>query len=195
MGNQFLLNPMKDSTDFLEIEQVNDMINHARNERDRLLILILSRTGRRIGEIVTKNGITPLSVDKKRNLIYFNILKKRERRLVEGSPISESLCNSIIYYISSSSINPQDPVFPITTRRAQQIVKKIREDAMIGKKVTCKTFRHTFAVLHARNMKSLADGINLKNALSHSHFGITENYLKFNVEARRGIYKQVWGEL
>lgn len=186
---------MRDERGYLEMEQADKILLACDSPRDRLLILTLIRSGRRISEIVGARGIEPGDIDYKNSMINWNILKKKGsyKSLLPADPY---LIAKLQAYILTLRLGYSDKIFPITRQRAFQIVRRLGKRAGITKVGTKSIhphhFRHTFAVHAARNLESPADLIVLRNQMAHSSVAMTEKYLKFNPEMGKKLLNKMF---
>lgn len=196
--NSFTRSPMGDSRGYLTMPQVWKIINSAESPRDRLLIMTLAMTGRRISEVLgSRNGkeitggLRPKDILPDRNAIIFNILKKRgplER--VIGIP--SLLRNPLLEYIKARGIKEDDLVFPITRQRAHQIIRRLgRKCGIVNVGRTslhAHHFRHSYAVY-------MADKISIKKLqelLAHSDINMTAHYLQYSSKDIEKDIEEAW---
>jgi len=195
--------PMKDTRSYLEPWQINKIIASCPTPRDRLLLLTLARTGRRVSEIV--RCLKPKDIDFTNGLIDFTILKrfnrKTKERIPERSllPVDEEVLAGLKEYIEARRIEADEYIFPISRQRADQIFKRASRKAGIftigsGKynQPHVHVLRHSFAIQGAKSLKSPADLVQLKDMLGHSRIDTTMFYLKFNPAEKRDLLKEMW---
>jgi len=128
--------PMKDERGYLSDDQCNAMLK-ACEGRDKLLLLMLLKTGRRISEVVRNNdtGIRYMDIDLEEGQIYFRILKhgKRNKKTKEYIPdkdriavqIDDELRDKLKYYIGLYCPHPEGYLFDFSRQRGFQIVQEI----------------------------------------------------------------------
>lgn len=142
-------------------EEVLTVLDKAKNhnKRNYLLLLIMFRTGLRVSEVVKL---------KKQDIKDGNITvrqgKGKKDRVVT---IESELDNILGFYLDG--LQPQDKLFPVTTRRVQDICHKYG-----GKDLHPHVLRHSFAV------HCLKCGMNLRSLqkiLGHSNLNTTQVYL------------------
>jgi len=178
---------MRDDRGFLEIKDINKVIKAATNDRDKLLLLTLANTGRRISEALY---IKPEDINYNEEQIYWKIGKRKDvKRLWIRA--ARNILLAYKEYINKHNIRPNEFIFksshkptqPINRRRADQIIKAIGKRAGIIKVGTgllhCHTFRHSFAVYMARRMKTPADLKKLQMLMGHAKIETTAYYLQF----------------
>lgn len=165
------------------------------NARDELLIQLLYRTGRRIGEILM---LKVKDIDFEQGQIIWNIEKKK-RPMRRRKPIDSYNIFLLKRYIEYHDLKADNYIFessynegkPITRQRAFQIVREICERAGVNyvgdKKPHPHHFRHTFAISVVRNMNNASDLKKLQQYLEHSSLGTTENYLQFSSDDLKDI--------
>jgi len=163
---------MRHKTAYLSIEEQEIMLNHCLNKNNfskkrlmhYMLILLLSRTGRRISEIVgekpytAKHGLRPVDIHFSDDLIEWTILKKRPIRARKGSrgpkrsketmrklkekklptnklqPIDSKTMKLIKKYVEVNRIGPYDRIIPITRVGAWKIIRRIAKENNIVRK-------------------------------------------------------------
>lgn len=184
MAKELIHNVMSDIQGFFrpgERERIYDM---AKNPRDKLLIRLLWKTGRRISEILQ---LKIEHIDFENRNIMWNIAKKgREYR--RWKPVDSTTLEMLKEYVTGKDVNRY--VFEsygknghLTRFRVFQIIRELSEKAGVyyvgTKKPHPHHFRHSFATDIAKKLESPADMIKLKNIMEHSTVGMTEQYLQF----------------
>jgi len=156
-------NIMRHKTDYLDLDEIDKMLQYCYDEgniRNYMLVLTLSRTGRRISEIVgarpfTANvGLRPVDIKYSDKLIEWDILKKNPiksytKRGIKVSeeklkklklekkpkrmlkPVDDEYMDYLTEYIASLNINPYERIFSISRQRADQIIKEIAKECKI----------------------------------------------------------------
>lgn len=194
---------MRDLEGYFTPEQVHSMIKHAPTERDKLIFLILWRTGRRVGEVVLmKKG----DIDFYKGMILWNILKKRQTTepYRKWKPCDSHLLEQLKTY--TEPLLPDEYVFPspyvplkhLSTRQIQSIVKDTAFKCGIfkvgGKSPHPHNFRHSFSVHFVRSQPHNSMALKtLQMILEHSNIGITANtYQQFSQEDIREQLEEVF---
>lgn len=169
--------PYKKEMKILTKDEILKMINHALNERDRALIMVLFEGGFRSGEIVSME-IRSLVFDNKGCVLYTERSKsdRREVRLIDSEPYLRAWINK-----HPKKDEPEAPLFcglkpgvnygePLTTYTIRYILIRIGKLAGIKKRVFPHLFRHS-AITERGN-----ENFNITlNALRH---GITTSTLQ-----------------
>jgi len=196
-NNNYTYEIMRDLQGFFKPGERKLIYNSCQSLRDKVLIRILWKSGRRISEILKvkvrdinfENKGIVWHIDKKTKKIDG---KKTKYDLVRWKPIDEFTIKLILFYIKRMELQKDDYLFQspfknknhITRQRAYQIIRKACEKAGIyyigNKKPHPHHFRHTFAIDMAKKLKSPADLRKLQMFMEHSNLGITEQYLQFN---------------
>jgi integrase len=187
-------NIMKDPDGFFRPGQREAIYNACNNNRDRLLIRLLWKTGRRIGEILNLK-VKNINFDE-REVMWF--IEKKKREYPRWKPCDSETINMLKEYTKDIPIeeyvfkSTQKEEGPISRQRAFQIIRKLCEKAGIdfvgSKHPHPHHFRHSFAVDKARKLGSPADMRSLQLHLEHDNMGMTEQYLQFgNAELRKLI--------
>jgi integrase len=194
MKNQQEYKTMSDLSGYFKAGEREAIYNSAKNSRDKLLIKLLWKTGRRITEILT---IKVKDIDFDDSRILFNIEKKKKDYRA-WKPIDEKTLYELSTYISKKELNDEDYLFKscsskgyLTRIRAYQILQEICFKIGIfyvgAKKPHPHHFRHSFAIEKAKKLKSPADIRKLQQYLEHSTLSMTENYLQFGNQDLRSI--------
>jgi len=173
---------VKNITDYLEKSQVDKILGVARtcNCRDYLMIRILWRAGLRVSELVNIR-----SRDIEANNQVINIIKakrgKQRRIVLDGETI-----NMLSEYVLQLKLLEDQPIFDITTRQVENIVKKYGN--VVNLNVHPHMFRHSYAIHLVRS------GMDLRRVqllLGHSSLNVTQIYLQFNDNDIREVYDAV----
>lgn len=190
---------MKDSIDYLTPEEVQSIIDVAKDAHDRMLFLTMFLSGRRISEIIgIKNtkvkGLLIENINFKDNLIKWNILKKQPIKgnytleekailrstrepyevLIETSP---TLINALKEYCGDKT---SGQVFHVCRSGVHRKLQRCAKLAGINKRVHCHGFRHSFAIELARKARHPGDIEIIREQLEHSDIYMTRFYLKFS---------------
>lgn len=162
--------------------------------RDELLIRLLWKSGRRIGELLQ---LRVQDIDFKKGMILWNISKKRTLKKA-WKPMDTKTMQLLAWYVSYFQLEPDEYILhaydrkrPITQQRCDQIVKRLCKKVGILKvgntKPHCHHFRHSYAI-DLINKSQKASGIRLvQQALEHSNLKMTEAYLQFSPEELREL--------
>ena len=189
---------MKDLSGFLKESQLRSMYNVCDTLRDKVLIRLLWKSGRRISEVLR---IKVSDIDFEKKNILWNILKKRNP-MKKWKPIDKWTLELLSYYILESKLEPNHYLIhsgyptqkPLTRQGAFKIIRKLGHKAgidMVGeKRIHPHHFRHSFAVSMAERLKSPADVRKLQMYLEHSSLGMTEQYLQFNEQDLRELMEE-----
>jgi len=193
MENQ-TIEVMRDLSGYFKEGQIRKIYYACDKWRDRLLIRLLWKTGRRISEILE---LKVSDIDFTEGRILWNILKKK-KPYKTWKPIDSKTLQLLGWYINEVGLqedhfvlNAGDPYKHISRQRAFQIVRRASKKAGIKKVGEKKPhphhFRHSLAVDMAKKMKSPADVRKLQKYLEHSNLAVTEVYLQFGDEEIRGL--------
>lgn len=186
---------MKDLQGFFRQGQREAIYNSCKTDRDKLLVRLLWKTGRRITEVLL---LKASEVDFENANILWHIEKKKKEHL-KWKPIDKNTLLELKQYIQKENIQPEEYIFqssykedkPITRQRAFQIIRIAAEDSgvfFVGiKKPHPHHFRHSFAVDKAKILKSPADIRKLQMIMEHSNLNMTEQYLQFSDQDLRTL--------
>lgn len=202
--NNYQYEIMKDLQGFFKPGDRKKIYNECDSLRDKLLVRVLWKSGRRIGEVL-KLQVKDIDFDGKG--IVWHIDKKTKKvdgertkfDLRKWKPQDVLTLDILKYHIEQEELRPDDYIFqspfknnkPITRQRADQIIKRICERIGIyrvgDKKPHCHNFRHSFAVYGVKNAKNPGDIRKLQMILEHANLNITSFYLQFADEDTREI--------
>jgi integrase/recombinase XerD len=185
--------PMRDPRSYLTIEQIKQIISACDNIRDKILFMLLARSGRRVSEIV--RCLKPKDIDFENRLINYRILKKKgETRAL--LPVDTETLKLLKEYIKREKINENEFIFKISRQRVDQIFKKLCRKVgimKIGEHMPhVHVLRHSFAIQWSKIAKNPADVIKLKEQLAHSRIDTTMFYLRFSPEESRDLLEKMW---
>jgi len=180
--------PMVDVNKYFTQEEVKRIIMAGRTHRDKLLIMTLAYTGRRVSEIVRE--LTPYDIDEEKNLINYTILK-RKRPTKSLLPANPYLVEKLMQWVRVRGIEEHTPIFNISRQRADVIIKDAAKKVGI-RNAHAHMFRHSFAIQSSQKLKSPADLVQLKDLLAHGRIDTTMFYLKFNPKEKRQLVKDLW---
>jgi integrase/recombinase XerD len=168
--------------DYLEIEQVNEILQAAEISRlrDYLLLRFMWRTGVRVSEVI---NVTPKDIEFKNRVVNIRKAKGGRQRRV---PLDEDTLKMLSEYVLASNIPDDRSVFSIKRDRVFKIVKKYGNIA--GVKIHPHTLRHSFAVHMVRSGTDLR---RLQLMLGHTSLNTTQVYLQFNDDDLRQAYERV----
>ncbi|MEM7815839.1 MAG: tyrosine-type recombinase/integrase [Candidatus Aenigmatarchaeota archaeon] len=197
---EFASMTMKDLKGYLTEEQVNRIISKAKNPRDRLILQIMYRCGRRVSEVLM---ITKEDILWDENKIIFNILK-RKRPLKEMKPVDVETMELLRKYVSSVPIKGLrknmngERLFPVSRQYVFKMLRKLGKEAgieFVGKKrLHPHHLRHSFAVHQVRTkVKTAEDLRKLQMYMSHANIATTSHYLQFSPDELRDLV-DVWSE-
>jgi len=181
---------MKDLQGYFKSGERKAIYNACENLRDRVLIRLLWKTGRRVGEILMlKVG----DINFQDRHILWNIEKKKKptKRI---KPIDDFTLKLLKSYIESEGLQAFDKVINISRQRVFQIVRD--RAAKVGiyyvgtKRPHPHHFRHSFAIDMVKRSTSAGDIRKVQQILEHSNLGTTESYLQFGSEDLREMIEQ-----
>ena len=170
---------MKNITDYLEKEQVDQVLEAAQQSstRDYLLLRVLWRTGVRVNELLT---ITPRDIEPNNSVINITKAKGGKQRRVH---LGATTIKMLSEYVSAQQLPDDRLVFALKQRQVRNIVK--RYGSVIGKDVHPHTFRHSYAIHCVRNGWDIR---RLQQVLGHSSLNVTAVYLQFNDQDIKELY-------
>ncbi len=154
------------------------MIFRTRNQRNRLMLELMARSGMRVGEVLK---LTPWIL--KTVKPSFEIPKSGKE--AEAVFLPQKVADRLRTYIREKKIKPDARIFPLTYAAARLIVKKAGN--MVGVHVRPHDLRRHAATYASRSGTPLE--IVSKVLLRHSNLSTTQRYLGkiSDVEAMRWI--------
>lgn len=198
----FASETMKDPRGYLTVEQVNKLMGVAPNLRDRLILQLLYRCGRRVSEVLLIKKEDILWEDRK---IIFSILK-RKKPLRELKPVDGETMKLLDLYVNGNIAlrglrkkMDGNMLFPVTRQYVFKMIRKLGEQAGIthvgNKKLHPHHLRHSFCVHQVRsNVKDMEGLRQLQRYMGHANLTTTSHYMQFNSEDLRGIVDGMWGK-
>ena len=193
-GTNSNIQVMKDLSGYLTEKQMLLLYRSADKWRDRLIIRLLWKTGRRITEVLR---LKVKDIDFAEMRILWNIIKKK-KPYKAWKPIDEKTIDLLGWYIDKIGLqkdhyvlNAGWPDKPITRQRAFQIIRRVGKLAGIEtvgeKRIHPHHFRHGFCVALSKKLKSPSDVEKLRRIMEHSNLGVTQVYLQFGDEELREL--------
>ena len=162
----------------LEKDVVDEIIFRTRNQRNRLMLELMARSGMRIGEVLK---LKPMDIDDRKAIIR----DPKSGREAEAVFLPQKVADRLSGYIRDNEIKPDDRIFPLTYAAARLIVKKA--GSLVGVHVRPHDLRRHAATYASRSGTPLE--IVSKVLLRHSNLSTTQRYLGkiSDVEAMRWI--------
>lgn len=200
--SEFASIPMKDPKGYLTPEQVGKIIDATGNLRDRLLLQIMYRCGRRVSEVLLLKKGDILWQDRK---IIFTILK-RKRPVKELKPVDEETFRLLNLYVNGNVSLPGirkksdgDILFPVTRQYVFKLIrilgKKTGIERVGDKKLHPHHLRHSFAVHAVRSTVVSAEDLRkLQMYMGHSNIATTAHYLQYSPEELRDFISGMWAK-
>lgn len=199
--------PIQDPNEYLTKEEFKAIYNNVIGTRDKALVFLLYRSGRRPSEILgdrntNSEGIKVRDIDFKSNTINFIILKKnpirnrpelsrkerealRKRRKVrrEILPVNPSAMDMLKTLCIGR--NPEEPVFrnrsgrSLTRSYLDHVLADAGKKAGITRRIHAKMLRHSFGIDTSAKCKNPTELLQLSELMSHGDINITTGYLRF----------------
>jgi len=163
------LNRVNLPVSYLTEEDIRQLVEACKKERDRLLITLLFQTGVRISEAL---ALTPASIRNFEGKPAMEIIGKGKKLRMVALPVN--LKEKLESYAYRVKIEPRMRFFDINRARAWQILNEAREAAGIEKRVFPHLLRHSDAIIRLRktgNPKAL------QYHLGHNSPAMTLRYL------------------
>ena len=154
---------------YLTEEEIRQLVEACKKERDRLLITLLFQTGVRISEAL---ALTPAAIRNFEGKPAMEIVGKGKKLRLVALPVN--LKEKLESYAYRAKIEPRMRFFDINRSRAWQILNEAREAAGIEKRVFPHLLRHSDAIIRLRktgNPKAL------QYHLGHNSPAMTLRYL------------------
>lgn len=163
------LNKVNLPVSYLTEEDIRQLVEACKKERDKLLITLLFQTGVRISEALT---LTPAAIRNFEGKPAMEIVGKGKKLRMVALPVN--LKEKLESYAYRAKIEPRMRFFDINRSRAWQILNEAREAAGIEKRVFPHLLRHSDAIIRLRktgNPKAL------QYHLGHNSPAMTLRYL------------------
>jgi len=163
------LNRVNLPVSYLTEEDVRQLVEACKKERDKLLITLLFQTGVRISEAL---ALTPASIRNFEGKPAMEIVGKGKKLRMVALPVS--LKEKLESYAYRAKIEPRMRFFDINRSRAWQILNEVRKAAGMEKRVFPHLLRHSDAIIRLRktgNPKAL------QYHLGHNSPAMTLRYL------------------
>ena len=166
----------------LRAEEADELANACETSEEKLIVWTLLDTGLRVSELC---ALTPQNIQWQQKQIRINgkggpYGKKSKVRVV---PFSRRIRALLEPYFAIHD------KFPVGTRQAQKLVKRVANRAKISQEVTPHVLRHTFATLALQKGLSLAA---VKKILGHDRLATTEIYLNLTDRHIQEEYDAKW---
>lgn len=193
---------MKDPRGYLTVEQVQAIMDTVPNLRNRLILQIMYRCGRRVSEVLALRKEDILWQDKR---IIFTILK-RKRPIKEIKPVDEDTMKLLELYVNNPGLREEgirktmsgNVLFPITRQQVFKLLRKVGKEAGIEtvglKRLHPHHMRHSFAVHQVRSRVKTADDLRkLQMYMGHANLNTTAHYLQYSPDELRDLVDGMWG--
>ncbi len=154
---------------YLTEEEIKQLVEACKKERDRLLITLLFQTGVRISEAL---ALTPAAIRNFEGKPAMEIIGKGKKLRMVALPVN--LKEKLESYAYRAKIEPRMRFFEINRSRAWQVLNEAREAAGLEKRVFPHLLRHSDAIIRLRktgNPKAL------QYHLGHNSPAMTLRYL------------------
>lgn len=186
---------MKDLKGYLSEDKVNLILEAASNIRDRLILQLMYRCGRRVSEVL---ALTKGDIIWEENKIIFTILK-RKRPVKELKPVDGGTMRLLKAYVGGEielkgvrKGMGAEKLFPITRQYVFKLIRKLGKQTGIEyvglKKIHPHHLRHSFAVHQVRsNVKTAEDLRKLQMYMAHANLATTAHYLQFSPDELRDL--------
>ncbi len=163
------LNRVNLPVSYLTEEDIRQLVEACKKERDKLLITLLFQTGVRISEAL---ALTPAAIRNFEGKPAMEIIGKGKKLRMVALPVN--LKEKLESYAYRVKIEPRMRFFDINRSRAWQILNEVREAAGMEKRVFPHLLRHSDAIIRLRktgNPKAL------QYHLGHNSPAMTLRYL------------------
>jgi len=191
----FASETMKDLKGYLPEEKVNLLLDATTNLRDRLILQLMYRCGRRVSEVL---ALTKDDIIWEENKIIFTILK-RKRPIKELKPVDSGTMRLLKAYVDGEvelkgvrKVMEGGRLFPITRQYVFKLVRNLGKKVGIGfvgtKRLHPHHLRHSFAVHQVKtNVKTAEDLRKLQMYMAHANIATTAHYLQFSPDELRDL--------
>jgi len=169
MQRKMALSKVSLPVSYLTEEEIKQLVDACKKERDRLLITLLFQTGVRISEAL---ALTPVAIRNFEGKPAMEIVGKGKKLRMVALPVN--LKEKLESYAYRVKIEPRMRFFEINRSRAWQILNEARKAAGMEKRVFPHLLRHSDAIIRLRktgNPKAL------QYHLGHNSPAMTLRYL------------------
>ena len=150
----------------LEKDVVDEIIFRTRNQRNRLMLELMARSGMRVGEVLK---LRPMDIEDRKAIIR----DPKSGKEAEAVFLPQKVADRLRRYIREKEIKPDARIFPLTYGAARLIVIKAGE--IVGLHVRPHDLRRHAATYASRSGTPLE--IVSKVLLRHSNLSTTQRYL------------------
>lgn len=181
--------------EYITRDEARAIIGAAETERDHLLLELLWQSGARVSEAVA------LRVADIQPPMQLRLPNRKQRRLTEKTVyVAEGLVAALAMYALTKRLRPEERIFPITTRRAEQIVQASAQKARVFKlwnrhgaspqvrPAWAHLFRHGAGV-HLMRETGRLDMV--QDQLGHADLNTTKQYLRVTNAEKQALIKGV----
>ena len=150
----------------LEKDVVDEIIFRTRNQRNRLMLELMARSGMRVGEVLK---LRPVDIEDRKAIIR----DPKSGKEAEAVFLPQKVADRLRRYIREKDIKPDARIFPLTYAAARLIVLKAGD--IVGVHVRPHDLRRHAATYASRSGTPLE--IVSKVLLRHSNLSTTQRYL------------------
>jgi integrase len=150
----------------LEKDMVDEIIFRTRNQRNRLMLELMARSGMRVGEVLK---LRPMDIEDRKAIIR----DPKSGRDAEAVFLPQKVADRLKSYVSEKELKPDARIFPLSYAAARLIVKKAGN--LVGARVRPHDLRRHAATYASRSGTPLE--IVSKVLLRHSNLSTTQRYL------------------
>jgi integrase/recombinase XerD len=150
----------------LEKDVVDEIIFRTDNQRNRLMLELMARSGMRIGEVLK---LKPMDIEDRKAIVR----DPKSGREAEAVFLPQKVADRLRVYIREKAIKPDVRIFPLTYAAARLIVKKAGN--LVNAHVRPHDLRRHAATYASRSGTPLE--IVSKVLLRHSNLSTTQRYL------------------
>ncbi len=161
---------------YLTQDEMKELINTAKGERDNLMVKMLYATGVRVSELV---NIKRQDIDLARGTIKVFGKGSKERVVL----IPDEMRTQVEAYCGP--LKEEERLFDLTPRMIQLEIKKLARLANINKKVTPHKLRHSFATHMLQNGGNV---VAIQKLLGHTSLNTTQIYTHYSVDELKDMY-------
>ena len=150
----------------LEKDVVDEIIFRTRNQRNRLMLELMARSGMRVGEVLK---LRPVDIEDRKAIIR----DPKSGKEAEAVFLPQKVADRLRRYFREKDIKPDARIFPLTYAAARLIVLKAGD--IVGVHVRPHDLRRHAATYASRSGTPLE--IVSKVLLRHSNLSTTQRYL------------------
>jgi integrase len=192
--------------DHLSTEDITKILGTAKEHEvmrgDYLFLLLLAKTGRRIGEILgdakaRRLGMRPRDIEWEQKFAWVHVEKRREDNVDRMCFLNDEMIGELKKYIEENRIESDEELFLHQPKRSavgtfKSLPQLYADMAGIGKHISAHMFRHHFITTLREKGWSYED---IKKLTGHKDVSSLAHYDHTDARIVEGRFRDVLGEI